>query len=106
VLEAHPQLSQQFIRILSDNIHEKEEQLVEIAYESVRKRLAQVLVRLSRTINTPILTVSREELAGLAGIATETVSRVLTDFRDEGIIEKDNGQIKILDPLRLSNMKS
>jgi len=106
ILDQNPELSQHFIRILSNNIHEKEEQLVELAYESVRKRLAQVLIRLTKTMQLQQLNVSREELAGLAGIATETVSRVLTDFRDEGLIEKSNGHIEILDLDRLAKMKS
>lgn len=106
VLDRYPGLSQHFIKILSSDIQEKEQQLVEIAYESVRKRLAQVLLRLTKIIQTPQLGVSREELAGLAGISTETVSRVLTDFRDEGLIEKYNGNIQVIDLQRLSMMKS
>lgn len=106
ILNQDPELSQHFIKILSNNIHEKEDQLVELAYESVRKRLAQVLLRLTRTLKLKLLTVSREELAALAGIASETVSRVLTDFKEEGLIEKTTGQIKLLDLDRLAKMKS
>ncbi len=106
VLDKNPELSRHFIKILSKNIHEKEEQLVELAYESVRKRLAQVLVRLSNHTQLQHLSISREELAGLAGIATETVSRVLTDFKQEGLIEKTIGHIEVLDLDRLIKMKS
>ncbi|MEJ5995279.1 response regulator [Pedobacter sp. Du54] len=106
ILDKNPELCRHFIKVLSKNIHEKEEQLVELAYESVRKRLAQVLVRLSNHIQVKNISISREELAGLAGIATETVSRVLTDFKQEGLIEKTIGHIEVLDLDRLIKMKS
>jgi len=107
LLNRYPEIGSQFIKILSNNIREKEEQLLELAYHSVRKRLAQVLVRLSRqSAETVQLKVSREELASMAGIATETVSRTLTDFKEEGLIEKKGSNIKLLDINRLARMKN
>lgn len=111
LLGKYPEIGNQFIAILSNNIREKEEQLLELAYHSVRKRLAQVLVRLSTASLTDDdmqaqFRSSREELAAMAGIATETVSRTLTDFKEEGLIEKKGSQIHILDFSRLSKMKN
>ncbi len=108
LLNQHPGLGQQFIKILSNNVREKEDQLLELAYHSVRKRLAQVLIRVSKQANNDPLhfKVSREQLATMAGIATETVSRTLTDFKDEGIINKTNNLIDILDIDRLIKMKN
>lgn len=42
----------------------------------------------------------------MAGIATETVSRILSDFKDEGLIERTGSKIVILDCIRLRNMKN
>lgn len=108
LLNQHPGLGQQFIKILSNNVREKEDQLLELAYHSVRKRLAQVLIRVSKQANNDPLhfKISREQLATMAGIATETVSRTLTDFKDEGIINKTNNLIDILDIDRLIKMKN
>jgi len=107
LLNRYPEVSQQFIRILANNIREKEEQLLELAYNSVRKRLAQVLVRLSRQLSDPTeFKILRDELASMAGMATETVSRTLTDFKEEGLIEKKGSQIHILDINRLKKMKN
>ncbi|RVU02852.1 response regulator [Mucilaginibacter limnophilus] len=107
LLNKYPEVGHQFIKILSNNIREKEEQLLELAYNSVRKRLAQVLVRLNKQLtDTDTFKVSRDELASMAGMATETVSRTLTDFKEEGLIEKKGSQISIKDLNRLTKMKN
>jgi CRP-like cAMP-binding protein/CheY-like chemotaxis protein len=107
LVNRYPDISRQFIQILSNNVREKEEMLIELAYQSVRKRLAQTLVRLSKQSADPAqFKASREELASMAGIATETVSRTLTDFKNEGLIEKKGSHIQVLDPNRLTKMKN
>jgi CRP-like cAMP-binding protein/AmiR/NasT family two-component response regulator len=108
LLNQYPDIGNQFIKIISNEIHAKEEQLLELAYHSVRKRLAGVLVRLNKQALTDQLmfTLSREELASMAGIAVETVSRTLTDFKDEGIIDRKASHIQILDLNRLVKMKN
>ena len=108
LLNRYPDIGNQFIKILSNNVREKEDQLLELAYHSVRKRLAQALVRLSKqsTDDPAQFKASREDLASMAGIATETVSRTLTDFKDEGLIDKKGSHIQILDLNRLVKMKN
>lgn len=109
LLSKYPDLGRQFIKILSNNLLEKEEQLLQLAYHSVRKRLSEVLIRLSKqekTADPLMLKVSRDNLAALAGMATETVSRILSDFKEENIIERKGSQIQILDLLRLQQMKN
>lgn len=109
LLNKYPDVTRQFMQILSNNLLDKEEQLLQLAYHSVRKRMAEVLIRLCKQENQDEvlnLKISRDNLAAMAGMATETVSRILSDFRDEEIIEKKGSQIIILDELRLQNMKN
>ena len=107
LVNKYPEITLQFIKILANNIREKEVQLIELAYNSVRKRLAQVLVRLSKQFTDPSqFKISRDELASMAGMATETVSRTLSDFKDEKLIEKKGSHIHILDLNRLAKMKN
>lgn len=107
LVNKYPDISMQFIKILANNIKEKEDQLLELAYNSVRKRLAQVLVRLTKQLPDPSqFKISRDELASMAGMATETVSRTLSDFKNEKLIEKKGSHIQILDLNRLVKMKN
>jgi CRP-like cAMP-binding protein len=108
LLNKYPDVGRQFIKVLSNNLREKEEQLVQLAYHSVRKRMAEVLLRLSAKNQDPEanLKSSREDLAAMAGMASETVSRTLSDFKEEGLIEKNGSQIRILNLEKLQNMKN
>ncbi|MCQ6958713.1 response regulator [Mucilaginibacter aquariorum] len=107
LLTRYPDISQQFLKILANDIREKEDQLLQFAYQSVRKRMSQVLLRL-QTQFAPAeeFNISRDELAAMAGMATETVSRTLTDFKDEGLIGRQGSGIRILDGARLQKMKN
>jgi CRP-like cAMP-binding protein len=111
LLDNYTDIGQKFIKVLSSNLIEKEEQLLQLAYHSVRKRMAEILIRLSKqqisqddTDNQ--IKISREDLASMAGMATETVSRTLSDFKDEGIIEKKGSVIQILAVNKLLKMKN
>lgn len=109
LINKYPDVSNQFIKILANNVLNKEEQLLQLAYHSVRKRMAEVLVRLFKQSGTDLserVTVSRDNLAAMAGMATETVSRILSDFKDEGLIERKASQVIILDHGKLQNMKN
>jgi CRP-like cAMP-binding protein/CheY-like chemotaxis protein len=108
LLNMYPVVAREFIKLLSNDIREKEEQLLQLAYHSVRKRMAEAMVRLSRQhVNEgEAFKISREDLAAMAGMATETVSRTLSDFKDEGLIDKKGSAITILDINRLAKMKN
>lgn len=105
------EVSRRFIEILSNNLRENEKQLVKLAYNSVRKRVAEALVTLSDKYKkegeqTFSMNVSREDLANIVGTATETVIRTLSDFKDDKFIEVAGGKITILNYDRLVNMKN
>jgi len=61
---------------------------------------------LQRQHNDDSFKISREDLAAMAGMATETVSRTLSDFKDENLIDKKGSIITLLDLTRLSKMKN
>ena len=109
LISQYPDIGRQFLKILSNHLLDKEEQLMQLAYHSVRKRLSEVLIRLSKQEpkgEASLLKVSRDNLAALAGMATETVSRILSDFKEESIIERKGSQIQILDLQKLVQMKN
>jgi DNA-binding response OmpR family regulator len=108
LLNQYPEVGRSFIQLLSNDIKEKEEQLIRLAYFSVRKKMAEVLLKLHRGQATGAgsFKISREDLASMAGMATETVSRTLADFIDEGLMSKDGTLISILNLTGLSKMRN
>ncbi|WP_256004610.1 MULTISPECIES: response regulator [Pedobacter] len=103
-----PDVASQFIRLLASNVLNKEEQLLQLAYHSVRKRMSEALLRLVKpgAQEPPAISISRDNLAAMAGMATETVSRILSDFKEEGLIERKAGSIVILNRQKLAGMKN
>ncbi|MGY4386116.1 CRP-like cAMP-binding protein [Pedobacter sp. UYP24] len=109
LLNKFPDVASRFIKILANNVLDKEQQLLQLAYHSVRKRMAEVIIRLENVnlgANNNTLDISRDNLAAMAGIATETVSRMLSDFKDEGLIERKGSYITVLNHVKLENMKN
>ncbi len=80
--------------------------ITDIAQKSVRERLAEVLLMLKDTFNVDEnnvlkILLTREEIANLVGTATESVIRILSEFKAEKIIELDGRRIRILDEKRI-----
>lgn len=84
-----------FIKMLANHIAEREQQLIELAYNSVRKRAATALVKLAEQ-SGPAIQLLREDLAAMAGTAKETLIRTLTDFKNEGLIDITEGVVTVL----------
>ncbi len=105
------EVAKKFIQMISNNLVEKEEQLVKLAYNSVRKKVADALLQLQNTYQTNTeapfsMQVSREDLAHLAGTATESTIRTLSDFKEEGLIDIKSAKITILRTDKLSGLRN
>ena len=99
----------QFIRMLARNVTSKEQQLLGLAYNSLRKKVADALLSLCRKYNEQkvepfAIDISRDNLATIAGTATESLIRTLGDFREEKLIEIREGSIVVLNEKKLANM--
>lgn len=99
----------QFIRMLSNQIEEQEKQLLRLAYDTVRKRTAEALLSLIKDTKSKgqkhSVQVTRDDLASMAGTATETVIRCLAEFKEDEFIEVNGREIVILDPQGLENIQ-
>ncbi|MCS6972867.1 MAG: response regulator [Cyclobacteriaceae bacterium] len=104
LLHGHPELTRSFVSLLCKKVTEKEAQLLALAYNSVRQRTAEALLKVSHIKESKELSLSRDDLAKMVGTASESVIRVLSDFRDEGIVEIDGSKIKILHPGKLEQV--
>jgi CRP-like cAMP-binding protein/AmiR/NasT family two-component response regulator len=110
LIHQNRQVSQKFIKILSDNIKENEDQLLKLAYNSVRKRVSECLIKFfeQNEDKNPVngLKISREDLSNMAGTSIETAIRTLSDLKDEKLIEISSGKIKILNLEKLRRLKN
>lgn len=110
MLNAQNKLAVRFAKMLSQNMSETEDRLLGLAYNSARKRVAEALLFLYRQYNTKEDTgfsfpVNRENLSAIAGVSPESVSRNLSDFKDERLILTDSGNIRITDFKGLSGLR-
>ncbi len=105
LLNSQADVSASFISLLCRKVSEKESQLVNLAYNSVRQRTAEALLKVSElTEGKEKISISREDLAKIVGTASESVIRVLSDFKDEGLIEIESGKIKVLNRGKLEKV--
>jgi CRP/FNR family transcriptional regulator, polysaccharide utilization system transcription regulator len=99
------EVSAGFIRMLANNISEKEERLLGLAYNTVKARTASALLNLYRKLQPDgIIKVSRDNLAGLVGTSPESLIRTLSDLKADKIIETDGKEIKISNPEMLERI--
>ncbi|CAM1344732.1 response regulator [Tenacibaculum amylolyticum] len=88
------------VDLLTDNLKDVKEQLLDMAYNSVHKKTADTLLMFAEKINrkpNDLIKVSRHDLASVAGIATETLIRSISKLKKESIIDIEGRNIKILD---------
>lgn len=103
-------IAQVFIKIITRNIIDKEESLLNLAYSTLRKKVAYGLVQLLDKYKTededtpPLLNLSRENMAQSIGIATESLIRTLGDFKEEKLIEIKTGKVIVIDEKKLRNL--
>ncbi len=104
------EVSAQFIKMLSQNLLAKEHNLMEMAYDTVRKRTADSLMKLYNTYKDQAqdevtFEVTRADLASMVGTATESVIRILSEFKKDGLIKIEGGSIQILKPDELGDIR-
>jgi CRP/FNR family transcriptional regulator, cyclic AMP receptor protein len=109
LINNNSEVSRKFIKMLAHNVVEREEQLLNLAYNSLRKRVADALITLQRKYKRGneehfSIHISREDLANIAGTATESLIRTLSDFRGEKLIDIKDGNIILLNEKKLQSM--
>ncbi len=109
LITRNQQIARKFIQLLARNVSEKEKQLLNLAYNSLRKKVANALLMIQDKYRKDkdesfAIDISRENLATVAGTATESLIRTLGDFKNEKLIEIHEGQIKILNKTRLEKL--
>lgn len=107
ILSSNGRITLELVEILGNNLKGLKQQLMDMAYGSVRKKTANTILLFAEKIKKhPLksIRISRADLAGVAGMAPESLIRTLSDFKKEGLIEIEGRNIKILDSEALKNI--
>ena len=98
----YPKMNTDIVGYLCVKLKEAEDKIISIAQKPVRERLAESLLILNRVFKpngkTEIkhkISLPREDLANIVGTATETVIRLLHEFKDENLISIDGRSITL-----------
>lgn len=107
ILKKSQDISLELMNLLSDNLTEAKDQLLRMAYSSVRQKTANTILQfvdvMDQKPDVPIR-ISRNDLATTAGIATESLIRTLSDFKKAGLIDIEGRNIHIINSEGLRNM--
>jgi CRP/FNR family transcriptional regulator, polysaccharide utilization system transcription regulator len=111
LLQNNWKFSHWMIQILCRELREANDYITDIAQKTVRERLAEVLLLLKDNFdvddsNTLQISLTREELANMVGTATESVIRLLSEFKQDGLIELKGRRVKFNDVASLRRLAS
>ena len=107
LLYSNTNVTAQLVKMLAKRITEKEQHLLSLAYDSVRRKVADALLQLADDFDEKgqvEFRILREDLANMVGTAKETVIRTLSEFKDGGLIDIKGSRVTILDQEGLKDM--
>jgi len=110
-VKENPQFSMAIMKLTCHELGESNDYITDIAQKTVRERLAEILLHLINdfgldTDNYLKITLTREELANIVGTSTESVIRLLSEFKSDRYIELSGRKIKILDRKSLEKISN
>lgn len=105
LINSNREIADGFIRMLAKNVKTKEKHLLGLAYNSLRKRVAESILYYKQKFGADkprfVINISRNDLANIAGTATESLIRTLADFKEEKLVEIVKGDIIVLNEEKL-----
>ena len=107
VLDKNHKVTLELIELLTEDLAIVKDQLLQMAYSSVSKKTANTILMFAEKLNRKPeeqIKISRNDLASVAGIATETLIRTMSNFKKQGLIEIEGRTIRILDLEKLKEI--
>jgi CRP/FNR family transcriptional regulator len=96
MIDTNTSLRNMIMKELSKELGDRAQFITNLAQKSVRERLAFALLILKNVYGNEPINLSREDMANFVGTATETLIRLLKDFKEEGLIEVQTRKLTIL----------
>jgi CRP/FNR family cyclic AMP-dependent transcriptional regulator len=109
LIYTNPAALKKLVELLAKNVAEKEEQLLRMAYNSLRQKVANAVLIVHKKYNAggkvqKAIDISRDNLATIAGTAKESMIRTLSDFKEEKLIDIVKADIIILNEAKLQQI--
>lgn len=108
VVYSSKDIARKFIKMLSSHLDEAESRLLDLAYQSVRQRVAGALLKINdqyvQHSKTDVISIARKDISNMIGTATESLNRTLADFKEENLIEISGDGIRILNRPKLEKL--
>jgi len=97
LVDSNVTLRNGILKELSKELSERASFIKNMAQKSVRERLASALLIMDDIYGEELINLSREDLANFVGTATETLIRLLKDFKVEGLVKTHVRKIEVMD---------
>ena len=107
--EAQPEIADYLVKTLARRLREADEALAAATFLTVKGRLARALLNLAEYAGEELggqielrHKISQADLAAMAGVARENVSRTMSDWRKRNIVTRSSEYYCITDPIALA----
>jgi CRP-like cAMP-binding protein len=110
-VKSNPAFAHELLKLACHELGEANTFITDIAQKTVRERLAEILLYLVRDFglddnNYLRISLTREEIANIIGTATESVIRLLSEFKSDGFVELQGRRIRIMNTRALENISN
>jgi len=110
-IKSNPAYALELLKLACHELGEANSFITDIAQKTVRERLAEILLLLVHDFGLDDehflnISLTREELANIVGTATESVIRLLSEFKSDKLVELNGRKIKILNTKGLEKISN
>ncbi|SHJ35354.1 cAMP-binding domain of CRP or a regulatory subunit of cAMP-dependent protein kinases [Arenibacter nanhaiticus] len=108
-LNANPNFAVEVLRHMAHDLKEADDVIVNMSQKTVKQRVAEAFIYLKNNFGEDkngylALTLSREDIANVVGTASESVIRIISEFKKKGLIKTFGKKVAIVDPQSLNNL--
>jgi CRP-like cAMP-binding protein len=111
ILADHPDVTRKLLEAVSRRLAESQEIIKQLSTYTAEQRIASALMRLASKLGETRgegvliqLPFSRQDLAAMTGATTETVSRVMSRFTEDGWVKSGRKWVTITNPKQLEEL--
>ncbi|NKI25299.1 Crp/Fnr family transcriptional regulator [Arenibacter sp. 6A1] len=108
-LNTNPNFAVEVLRHMAHDLKEADDVIVNMSQKTVKQRVAEAFIYLKNNFGEDkdgylALTLSREDIANVVGTASESVIRIISEFKKKGLIKTFGKKVAIVDPQSLNNL--